>query len=52
MKEWKNFSPKFTQDIKNILNYETSVESKKSLGGTSPELVKKEIKKWKKKIKS
>ncbi len=50
MVEWKSFAPEFSPDIRKILNYELSVKSKKSPGGTSPELVRKEISRWKKKI--
>jgi len=50
MEEWKSFSTQFSPDIKEILSYENSVKSKKSSGGTSPELVRKEIRRWKKKI--
>ncbi|MCK9266114.1 argininosuccinate lyase [bacterium] len=48
--EWEEFSPNFSDDIINILNYDTSVNSKNSYGGTSPKLVQKEIEIWKKKI--
>lgn len=48
MKEWKGFSPAISGDIKTILTFEISVNRKKSYGGTSPELVKKEIDRWKK----
>lgn len=48
LEEWKNFSTKISGDIKNILSFENSVKGKKSYGGTSPELVRKEIERWKK----
>lgn len=48
--EWKSFSPGFSPDIKEVLSFEKSVESKKSAGGTSPETVRKEINRWKKRI--
>lgn len=47
MKEWKDFSPKITDDIKTLLTFDNSVKGKKSYGGTAPELVRKEINKWK-----
>lgn len=48
LNDWKTFSPKISKDIKNILSFENSVKGKKSYGGTSPELVKQEIDRWKK----
>ncbi len=51
MKEWKSFSPAFSDDIKKILSFEGSVRAKSSQGGTSQELVKKEIGRWKKALK-
>jgi len=51
MKEWKNFSPKFSMDIKKILSFRGSVEGKLSYGGTAPQLVRREIDRWKKVLK-
>ncbi len=51
MKEWKSFSSKFSEDIKKVLSFKGSVRAKSSYGGTSPELVKKEIGRWKKALK-
>ena len=51
MKEWKGFSAGFSEDIKKVLSFEGSVAAKTSQGGTAPELVKKEIKRWKKALK-
>ncbi|MBN1444517.1 MAG: argininosuccinate lyase [Candidatus Omnitrophica bacterium] len=51
MKEWKSFSPEFSEDIKKVLNFKGSVRAKSSYGGTSPELVKKEISRWRKALK-
>ena len=48
MEEWKSFSSQISGDIKTILTFENSVKRKKSYGGTSPELVGKEIDRWKK----
>lgn len=48
MEEWKKFSPLFSSDIKKILDFKNSVSSKKSQGGTSPKLVRKELDRWKK----
>jgi argininosuccinate lyase len=39
----KNFSPHFTEDIKEILNPETSTERKESEGGTSTKEIQKQI---------
>ena len=49
--ELKNFSDKLEEDIYGLLNPETSVGSKKTPGSTNPILVKKEIDKWKKRVK-
>jgi argininosuccinate lyase len=48
MNEWKRFSPKFAEDIKKILDFRGSVNSKISEGGTAQKLVKKEILRWEK----
>ncbi|HQP10683.1 MAG TPA: argininosuccinate lyase [Candidatus Omnitrophota bacterium] len=44
----KNFCPKFSPDVKKLLNPEMSVKIKKSLGSTNPASVEKQIAKWKK----
>lgn len=44
----KHYCPKFELDVKKLLNPETSVKIKKSLGSTNPASVQKQIKKWKK----
>ncbi|MBF0521868.1 MAG: argininosuccinate lyase [Candidatus Omnitrophica bacterium] len=46
--ELKKYSEKFEMDALKLLNAETSVRIKKSFGSTSPELVKEQIKGWKK----
>ncbi|MCM8829474.1 MAG: argininosuccinate lyase [Candidatus Omnitrophica bacterium] len=51
LKEWKDFCPKISEDIKYILSFEESVRQKKSYGGTSPEIVRKELNRWKKILK-
>ncbi|MCX8082272.1 MAG: argininosuccinate lyase [bacterium] len=48
IKEWQKFSQKISGDIQNILSFENSVKSKISSGGTSPQLVRKELDRWKK----
>ncbi|MCM8833371.1 MAG: argininosuccinate lyase, partial [Candidatus Omnitrophica bacterium] len=49
--EFKKFSQFFENDIFEILNFESSVNAKVSNGGTSLINVKKEVEKWKKKLK-
>ncbi|MBF0478185.1 MAG: argininosuccinate lyase [Candidatus Omnitrophica bacterium] len=44
----KKYSVKFEDDVKKLLNPESSVKNKKSFGSTNPDLVKKQINKWKK----
>ncbi len=51
LNEFKSFSPIFEKDILQILNFKNSVNSKISEGGTSSINVKKEIERWKKKLK-
>ncbi len=48
--ELKKYCPKFDTDVKELLNPETSVKMKKSLGSTNPQMVKKQIEGWKKKL--
>jgi len=45
--EFKSFSDLFEDDITAMVNHRVSVETKKSYGGTAPELVKHQIEKWK-----
>ena len=47
----KNISETLDKDILQLLNPETSVNNKKTYGSTNPEMVKKEIIAWKKKLK-
>ncbi len=47
IKELKSFSPVFGPDLYDLLNPESSVRAKKTLGSTNPAFVKKEIKRWK-----
>ena len=47
LSEWKRFSTSFGADAVGLLSPSTSVERKKSLGSTNPELVKRQIQKWK-----
>ena len=44
------FSPKFDEDVKQLLNPQTSVQIKSSFGSTNPGMVKKQIEEWKKKL--
>ena len=46
----KQFSSKFEEDVKKLLNPETSVKIKKSFGSTSPDSVDQQLKYWKKKL--
>ncbi|MEA3490051.1 MAG: argininosuccinate lyase [Candidatus Omnitrophota bacterium] len=48
--ELRDFSEKLEEDVYGLLNSETSVTMKKTTGSTNPEFVKKEIKRWKKKL--
>ncbi|MBF0569601.1 MAG: argininosuccinate lyase [Candidatus Omnitrophica bacterium] len=50
-KELKAYSSLFEDDMKYLLNAETSVQGKKSLGSTNPAMVKAQIKRWKNKLK-
>jgi argininosuccinate lyase len=50
--ELQGFSEKLEEDVYGYLNPETSVKMKKTFGGTNPDFVKKEIARWKKKIRS
>jgi argininosuccinate lyase len=49
--ELKKYSPKLGPEVKNILNAWASVNLKKSYGSTNPALVKKQLSRWKKKLK-
>jgi len=44
----KKFCPKFEMDVKKLLDPQTSIKIKKSLGSTNPLLVQKQINRWKK----
>jgi argininosuccinate lyase len=48
--ELKKYSEKLKPDIKKILNAWTSVNLKTSYGGTSPKLVEKQLRYWKKRL--
>jgi argininosuccinate lyase len=50
--ELKKFSEKLEEDVCGYLNPETSVKMKRTPGGTNPGYVKKEIARWKKKLRS
>ncbi len=49
--ELKRFSPEFDEDVKQLLNPQTSVKIKASFGSTNPGMVKKQIEAWKKRLK-
>lgn len=49
--QWKKYHKKFNEDVKKLLNPETSVRMKQSFGSTNPTLVKKQIDQWKKALK-
>ena len=49
--EYKQISPKFEKDIFKLLTARSSIQNKKSQGGTSPKEVEKQIKFWKKILK-
>jgi len=51
LSELKNFSEKLEEDVYGLLDPETSVANKKTEGSTNPDLVKKEIANWKKRLK-
>lgn len=48
----KNFSSMLEEDVFGLLNPEASINGKKTPGSTNPDLVKKEIASWKKKLRS
>lgn len=48
--EMKGFSEHLDEDVYGLLNADTSVKNKKTLGSTNPKLVRKEITKWRKKL--
>jgi argininosuccinate lyase len=50
IKELKKYAKELDEDVKRILNPETSVSLKKSYGGTSPLRVNAQLKIWKKKL--
>lgn len=49
--EYKSFSDIIESDIYNFISIEESVNAKKSYGGTAPEMVKEQIKRFKKRLK-
>jgi argininosuccinate lyase len=51
MSELKGFSELLDGEVFSLLNAETSVSRKKTAGSTNPDMVKKEIAAWKKKLK-
>ncbi len=48
--ELKDFSDELEEDVYGLLNPETSVNNKRTVGSTKPDMVKKEIAGWKKKL--
>lgn len=49
--EAQQFSKNFEKDFKDLLGWKASIQAKKSLGSTNPELVKKQIKRWENQLK-
>lgn len=49
--ELKRYCAKFNTELKGVLNAKASVNLKRSIGGTNPQLVYKQIKAWQKKLK-
>lgn len=49
--QWKKFHPKFNDDVKKLLNPQTSVRLKQSYGSTNPTLIQKQISEWQKVLK-
>jgi argininosuccinate lyase len=47
----KRYSMHFEDDMRNLLRPEVSVQIKKSIGSTNPDMVKAQINKWKKRLK-
>ncbi|MCB9799575.1 MAG: argininosuccinate lyase [Candidatus Omnitrophica bacterium] len=52
LEEWKEFSDKFKDDIFFIFDAQKSIAAKKTPGSTNPVMVKKEIARWQKILKS
>ncbi|MFC1549061.1 argininosuccinate lyase [Candidatus Omnitrophota bacterium] len=50
--ELKDFSEKLEEDVYGLLNPEMSIKNKRTPGSTNPDFVKKEIAKWKKRLRS
>ena len=48
--ELKKYSPKLELDVKKILDAWTSVNLKKSYGGTNPKLIARQIVRWSRKL--
>jgi argininosuccinate lyase len=51
LKELKRFSELIEEDVFGCLNLQEALKARTSLGGTSPEEVKKQISKWKRRLK-
>lgn len=51
-KVYQKFSPKFKKDVFDIFDAKTSVSSKKTYGSPNPVLVKSELNRWKKNLKT
>lgn len=43
MDEWKQLSPLFTEDIKDVFNFENSVEKRNAIGGPAREMIQRQV---------
>lgn len=43
MDEWKSLSPLFTEDIKDVFNFENSVEKRNAIGGPAREMIQRQV---------
>lgn len=50
-KELRKYSPELKEDVRNILNAWASVNLKKSFGSTNPDLVRRQLAAWKRRLK-
>ncbi len=50
LSDLKKFDSRINEDVFNILNAKSSVDSRNSYGGTSSEQVKKQLRYWKKRL--
>lgn len=43
MKDYQGLSDKFTEDVKDVFDFEASVERRNAIGGTSKEMVARQV---------